>query len=744
MSKTNEIDHGADLAASLSPRAQAVAALLRPGHAAQKSRLLRESGLEIVALEAALIELEAMGVAHRVGGRVEHGWPASRVSRAKGWPPDPPPQLPTIADFIDLLRRFTEEFRTPKAWQILTLRFGLDGSLPRTFDEIAASLAVKRQAIHQSEAKSLGRLQAFVRGQPFRGGLLSAEWLGALAKLYSTEPWGSLGIRDEVEILNDFGLRSAAEIRQLSFLLEVGGFLRIPSRDLEKNYWALNKNGRDTVLKAALIKRVVVAAGADGLDTYAVAAAVNREGRLKIEPTSVDDLASLASDVERHGQRLRARIDVLPRGDQVARILGDEGQPLRVNEISRRLNKVLALAGQQPIGIETLRNLLSIDDRFEPLGRVGTWILADWRDRYATETIVMLIERELAKAGEPMTADAIYDRIAPRRPLKRNSVPAYLGTRRDLFQHLGGGMWGLRSWGDDSGWSRRRITRWIEDYFVAAKAEILPFTQIRTDFQAASGLNAKSAAKSLEGTNVLSIERKGSVRHAVYLARTARFPRTRRASSNTLRSRVEASVRGTLEEAPPEGVLLHEVLTKLVSETGAPEHTLRNYVAHLPWLEQVQLPGSRYKMCRIRGEEFLRARASQIQDRQRAATVQRALRYLTVESVDVGLFLVAKELEATMREYMHAVGLMPLADKWMLGKMVNEAVKAGLITDNHHVNLLREQRNERGHGPGPSLDERQLLHGKAGFWAGLYMDYIILFERRTVELTGTRHISSVV
>ncbi|HEU5011900.1 MAG TPA: hypothetical protein VFT66_05085, partial [Roseiflexaceae bacterium] len=66
--------------------------------------------------------------------------------------------------------------------------------------------------------------------------------------------------------------------------------------------------------------------------------------------------------------------------------------------------------------------------------------------------------------------------------------------------------------------------------------------------------------------------------------------------------------------------------------------------------------------------------------------------------------------------------------KWKLANMVDCAKDNGLITDLGVANLLRQERNNRAHGSRPSLAERRALVNASQYIAGMYIDYIILFE----------------
>jgi hypothetical protein len=52
-----------------------------------------------------------------------------------------------------------------------------------------------------------------------------------------------------------------------------------------------------------------------------------------------------------------------------------------------------------------------------------------------------------------------------------------------------------------------------------------------------------------------------------------------------------------------------------------------------------------------------------------------------------------------------------------------------VFTDKANADLLRIQRNERGHKP-PSEEERRATMKFAAYLAELYLDYLIIIERK--------------
>ncbi|MFL5691577.1 MAG: hypothetical protein ACJ795_07205 [Ktedonobacteraceae bacterium] len=118
--------------------------------------------------------------------------------------------------------------------------------------------------------------------------------------------------------------------------------------------------------------------------------------------------------------------------------------------------------------------------------------------------------------------------------------------------------------------------------------------------------------------------------------------------------------------------------------------------------------------------------------------IERALNFLDEENVDVGLFLLSKEFEATLKICLivaQSKGILqttpgPDPDKWLLANMVDCATKHRIITDKGVVQYLRQERNNRSHGSMPSQAERKILMENINYLAGLYIGYIEMLEKR--------------
>jgi hypothetical protein len=119
--------------------------------------------------------------------------------------------------------------------------------------------------------------------------------------------------------------------------------------------------------------------------------------------------------------------------------------------------------------------------------------------------------------------------------------------------------------------------------------------------------------------------------------------------------------------------------------------------------------------------------------------IQRARRNMNVENVDLALFQLAKLFENELKSYLsvaeqkNAIKLTK-SDTRTLASMIDAVVQRGIVKKRHHLDLLREQRNERAHDNAPDSAERERLLEHAPFLRDLYIEYISFFRRERHRL----------
>ena len=76
-----------------------------------------------------------------------------------GLPDDSPDALLLRDQSTDMVHKILESKLNGRQLEVITLRYGLDGSRPKTLEEIAVKTDVKRERVRQIEAQSLRKLR---------------------------------------------------------------------------------------------------------------------------------------------------------------------------------------------------------------------------------------------------------------------------------------------------------------------------------------------------------------------------------------------------------------------------------------------------------------------------------------------------------------------------------------------------------------------------------------------------------
>jgi hypothetical protein len=112
--------------------------------------------------------------------------------------------------------------------------------------------------------------------------------------------------------------------------------------------------------------------------------------------------------------------------------------------------------------------------------------------------------------------------------------------------------------------------------------------------------------------------------------------------------------------------------------------------------------------------------------------LERALRNINLDSVDLGLFDLARTLENQIKSFLEKKigqedGKFTHKDLKNLAAMIDAVEREGIVTHSRELHFLREKRNERAHGVIPDVSEREKMYRHAPFLVDLYIKYIIFF-----------------
>lgn len=210
---------------------------------------------------------------------------------------------------------------------------------------------------------------------------------------------------------------------------------------------------------------------------------------------------------------------------------------------------------------------------------------------------------------------------------------------------------------------------------------------------------------------------------------------------------VNESVYRILKKMPGKQIGLIDLLTCLQKEYKQLGSTVNQYLENIEYIEQVDIPGTStiVVLMRNKKQQLAFPQVATIMNPTLRANIERALLDLTEESVDIGLFLLGREFETTLKAYLVAAyakgklksvpgNKIPGKDRLALNEMISCLKINDIVTDDAVLSYLRQTRNDRAHGSTPNLAERQLLMKNVQLLAGLYIDYIKWLDDLTHSL----------
>ncbi len=214
-----------------------------------------------------------------------------------------------------------------------------------------------------------------------------------------------------------------------------------------------------------------------------------------------------------------------------------------------------------------------------------------------------------------------------------------------------------------------------------------------------------------------------------------------------LSQQVDESIRSIVKAMPNKQIFASELVVRLQRMYHLSEEILYQQIEQLQDIEQVDIPGTNTKVVLMRDKKQRLAfpQVATITNPTLRASIERALLDLTEESVDIGLFLLGREFETTLKVYLVAAyakgklksvpgNRIPGKDRLSLNEMISCLKINDIVTDDAVLSYLRQTRNDRAHGSTPSLVERQLQMKNIQLLAGLYIDYIKWLDDLTHSL----------
>lgn len=651
-----------------------------------------------------------------------------------------------------------------RIWPILERRFGLLGTFPRTLEQLGVGFGITRERVRQIERQALIELRRVIFEDNYAGKkyYVHAQLGDRLKEAHqivrdaSSEGIKHSNLMDLIAI--EFETDVEAQERSIQFFLELCQVTRIQlSRTRLDPIWTSNRDrtSRRIVRAVEAVDEVFSKDSARSMSGLDVMIEVNESlpKRERIDTDLLHHAIRLCSSVEQleDGEYWIKFIALSTRTSQAERVLLERKRPMRIAAIAREINH-RTLSQEKDARIvdaNNLRNQMSADhrQRFTPIGRSGEWGLTRWS--LEDSSIYELMREVLIVENRPLSSTEIHSRVNRRRPASQSSVSIYLQTRPD-FKKVDRDSWALSTWKEAESaqvWNPRQVGEFVERYYLMRSTDRIPYRKLKQALIEETGYSPKQVQGLLNVNPAIRTEHDSVDSELVAIFQPgyrdvveqggARLTRRR----ETLRERVGKFVIRTLNAAPENRILVSELVSRLTKEFGSRKSTYYTYVSDLEDVERFIDPdtsGNYYRLVRSIEPKIVSS-ASNIQTELRRSKVKEALKYITVEDIDLALFLLGKEFEDTLKQYLltaHNAGELPdlQTDRLNLNNMINVVEKARIVTDKSVLHYLREKRNERAHGTRPSLQEREILMEHAATTASMYVDYIRYFDDKMRHL----------
>ena len=373
-------------------------------------------------------------------------------------------ELPALATAV------AAEHGQHRDYVALSRYYGLDGGKRWILEDIGRDFGLTRERVRQLRNRLTRRVRAFlIEAEPAEAGELGRE-AREIGRLLRSGPMLSRQEEVAAQLASRYGRElTDKEQAALPLLLVMIGVVSYSARTLglkdNATYWS--PRGPLDVREISKINSVLaehLAERPQGTTWRDLSVAASRAAGRDVGLEETKRFTSLVANIREKGDGVRVPFELLSSNAcRAVRILWDEGDPLHFRVIAERITARYAELGLKAPGADALglSKHLSLDPRFQPVGRSGRWMLATWT-HVRGDSVASLMEEILAKRGEPVPYDDIWDFVHRMRPdVKRSTIFALVHVFSDRFVRIKKAKLALATWDLDPAkvQPRRRIKR---------------------------------------------------------------------------------------------------------------------------------------------------------------------------------------------------------------------------------------------------------------------------------------------
>lgn len=645
-----------------------------------------------------------------------------------------------------------------RAWQIFQSRLLAPEAKGPTLEEIGSLYGVTRERIRQLETDCINAIRKPLFNEDYFG--LCFRLRPELRRVFTDARYHyeSLGLpawresRWFEELATLWHTNSESIVRYDHLLMALLCYRRVRSEQTSIESLivvdATAKSEADRLMGLTVAVHEILSEQNLGMDTFSLAIALKKRGQDFKGLDEVPVLVELCSSTERVGSDIyRLKFKFLRnREDQALRVLAEHGSPLHYTDLLREINR---RSPKQLESKESLVNQICGSERIKPIGKSGQWALAEWG--LESRSLIDVMEDVLKEADEAMPKDLIAAKVLEKRPGSILSVAMLLDQYPERFRKVGPQLYALTAWGvssdEDNYWHNDAVAKFVEMFFSTRKGQVVDFKELREAFSKESGLSSRSARGILSFHPAVEVERPNTYRRLARLRPDWRsFERARnvRKGGPLQVDQIVELACAKLNAASTGALPLSTIVQQIETELGIQRPNIYAAISQSDEIETVAVEGSVLKICRLLGRmEATYPQLATIADVGWRAECERATAKLTLDDVDIGLFILGRQFDHAMRQLLEAArdhAGMPVTEKqiFSVGSRIAWAVSHKVFHDEATLNLLKHERNARGHEPAP-IEERRAIMKFAPFLAGLYLDYLVIIEKKIQTFRPTQN-----
>ena len=427
--------------------------------------------------------------------------------------------------------------------------------------------------------------------------------------------------------------------------------------------------------------------------------------------------------------------------DKAYRVLYYRKTPLHINEILKEINHLLAISSiPLRVLIQSLRGELLNDDRFDVIGKSSVYFLRIWGD-ISKSSISELIEDYFHIRNKSSAFSEIYEYVKSKRPnADKRSVytilildEKFIKTSKDVFE--------LKSWGGKEYKAQtlikvHKVKELILNYFQSANSTETTLPNLKRVIEKEFKIPSSTFYNIVYKLPFLKIEKSGTSKaRKVVFSNVGVYEPDISEKQHPSEYAVESIFKFLNEK--DDVVLLKDLRDFVIRKTGIKKPTFYKLISEIEEIKKekrgtqlfVRINNKIERIDLIEDEHKIEI--SSLTDLELKNELKSIFAVLERNSIDVAFFRLGKVFENEIKKYLQKLkdNGTHISNKNLstLANMINFVTEHKLVSNTHHMSILREKRNECAHEILTAEQKSKLLK-HAPFYVELFLRYILLFN----------------